>query len=73
MRWKRLVVEAGTWTGEDAFRPRGLSGTILVSPRFKQVCEQHGIKNADFKPAEQAGHDFYPGLKDPSELNLPSR
>jgi hypothetical protein len=73
IRWKRLVLESGTWTGEDAFRPRGLSGTIMVTERFKHACEEHQIKNAIFTPAEAAGHDFYPGLTDPSELNRFSR
>ena len=73
MRWKRLVLEEGTWTGEDAFRPRGLSGTTMVSQRFKDVCEQHDIKNAVFIPADESSCDFYPGLKNPSELDRPSR
>ncbi len=59
-RWKRLALEPGTWTGEDAFRPWG-SNRIMVSERFKDACERHGIKNAEFTPAEQAGHDFYLG------------
>ena len=69
IRWKRLVIEEGTWTGEDAFRPRGLSGAIVVSERFKNICQEHQIKNAIFTPAETSGRDFYPGLKDPSDLN----
>ncbi len=69
MRWRRIVVEEGTWTGEDAFRLRGLGGTVMVTQRFKDACEQNGITNAYFTPAEEAGHDFYPGLKDPSELD----
>lgn len=68
MRWKRLVLEDGTWTGEDAFRPRGLSGTIMVSQQFKDACEEHGISHASFIPAEEAGRDYYPGMKDLSEL-----
>ncbi len=59
-RWKRLVLEPGTWTGEDAFRPWG-SNRIMVSRRFKDACERHLIKNAVFTSAEEAGHDFYPG------------
>jgi len=62
-RWKRLVLEQGTWTGEDVFAPRGLS-CIMVTQRFKDACEQNGITNAVFIPAESAGHDFYPGEKD---------
>lgn len=73
MRWKRLTLDEGTWTGEDAFRPRGLAGEIMVSQRFKDVCEQHDIRNAAFTPAEESSCDFYPGLKDPSELDRPSR
>jgi hypothetical protein len=57
--WKRLLLEPGTWTGEDVFRPKGLGGTIMVTERFKVACEQHGITNAVFTPAEDAGHDFY--------------
>jgi Immunity protein family (Imm11) len=68
MRWQRLALESNTWQGEDIFRPRGLSGQIMVSQRFKDTCEQNGITNAIFTPAELAGHDFYPGMKDPSEL-----
>ncbi len=60
VRWKRLIVKDGTWTGEDIFRPRGMSGTSMVSQRFKDACELHGIKNAVFEPAETSGHDFYP-------------
>jgi hypothetical protein len=73
IRWKRLIIEEGTWNGDDIFRPRGFSGEIMVSQRFKDVCDESGIKNAVFTPAETAGHDFYPGMKDPSELNLPPR
>jgi hypothetical protein len=69
MRWKRLILEQETWTGEDAFRPRGMSGEIMVSERFKYACEQNGITNAFFMPAELSGHDFYPGASDPSELD----
>jgi hypothetical protein len=60
IRWQRLIVEEGTWSGEDAFRPRGLSGTVMVSQRFKDACEQNGITNAFFTLAEIAGHDFEP-------------
>jgi hypothetical protein len=60
LRWRRLVIEPGTWTGEDVFRPRGMSSQILVSQRFKEICDANGITNAIFTPAEEAGHDFYP-------------
>jgi hypothetical protein len=69
IRWRRLVVDESTWHGQDAFRPRGMSGTTIVSARFHHVCQEHHITNAQFTPAELAGHDFYPGLKDASELD----
>jgi hypothetical protein len=62
-RWKRLVLEEGTWQGEDIFRPRKFSGEIMVSQRFMEACQRHGITNAYFTPAEESGHDFYPGEK----------
>lgn len=63
IRWQCLIVEDGTWSGEDAFRPRGLSSRIIVTQRFKDACEQNGITNAVFTPAELAGHDFEPWNK----------
>ena len=57
--WKRLLLEAATWTREDAFRPRGFGGTIMVTQRFKDACERHDITNAIFTTAEESGHDFY--------------
>ena len=63
IRWQRLVLEEGTWSGEDAFRPRGRSAAVMVSQRFKDACEQNGITNAFFTPAELAGHDFEPWNK----------
>ena len=71
IRWQRIVIEKGTWTGDDIFISRGLSATIVVSQRFKDVCESNDVKNAIFVPAELYGHDFYPGMKDPSELESP--
>jgi hypothetical protein len=69
IRWQRVVIEKGTWTGEDIFVPRGLSGTWVVSARFKSLCDEYQIKNAQFIPAEEYAYDFYPGMKDPSELD----
>lgn len=59
-RRTRLVLEKGTWSGEDIFCPRGATGRILTTDRFKNACEQHGITNAEFIPAACAGVDFYP-------------
>jgi hypothetical protein len=59
-RWSRIVIEPGTWDGKDVFRPRGLSGTILVTERFRDMYIGHGFRNGVFIPAEEFGHDFYP-------------
>lgn len=73
VRWQRIVIEQETWTGDDIFIARGLSGTFIVSKKFKDVCESNDVTNAIFVPAESYGHDFYPGMKDPSELESPPR
>jgi hypothetical protein len=46
-----LVLEPGTWQGEDVFRPRGEQGSILVSERFAQFARRHGLKNMKLTPA----------------------
>lgn len=58
-RWKRIIIETGTWSGEDIFHARGLRSVVLVSARFKEVCQANSVKNAMFVPAEEYGHDFY--------------
>ena len=63
-RWKAVILEPGTWSGEDIFLARG-AGDFLVTPRFKSFCEAKAIKNAFFVPAEQSGHDFNPWEKSP--------
>ena len=63
VRWKCLKLKEGTWTGEDAFRPRGKPRQIMVSQRFKDACGLYGIKNAVFVPAEISGYDFYKGME----------
>ncbi|MGQ9855056.1 MAG: imm11 family protein [Candidatus Oleimicrobiaceae bacterium] len=59
-RWKRLVIETATWTGEDIFYARGVPGTIFVSERFKDVCETTGVRNAAFIPAEEQSREWCP-------------
>jgi len=62
-RWQRIILEPGTWSGEDIFVARGLAGTYLVSERFKVLCEENGITNVVLIPAEEYAHDFYPWEK----------
>jgi len=56
-----FVLEPGTWQGEDIFRPRGLPGDIVVSERFKDFVERHGLTNMVLTPTE-----YY--VWDPSNL-----
>lgn len=58
--WKGIVIKEETWAGEDIFYPRGGGGQIIVSERFKQICERHAVKNACFVPAEEYSWDYYP-------------
>ncbi len=67
LRNRRTIIEAGTWSGEDIFIPRG-SGDFLVTLHFKEFCENNDIKNAVFVPAESFGHDYYPS---PAKLLKP--
>ena len=62
-RWKRIIIDQSTWTGEDIFIARGLPGEICVSERFKDFCEINNMKNTLFVAAETYGHDFYPWEK----------
>jgi hypothetical protein len=62
-RWNRVIIDQATWNGEDVFVARGLPGTVIVSRRFKEWCEDHAIKNAVFIPAEEYAYDFYPWEK----------
>lgn len=46
-------LEPGTWQGEDVFRARGLPGIIIVSERFAQFVQRHGLTNMKLIPAEE--------------------
>jgi hypothetical protein len=65
MRLRRLVLEAGTWSGEDVFIARGLPGTIITSERFKQFCDRHAFSNCVLIEAEHYHFDFFPGERAP--------
>jgi hypothetical protein len=56
-----FVLEPGTWAGEDVFRPRGMQGRVVVSERFKDFVERHGLTNMVLTPTEQF-------VRDPSNL-----
>ncbi len=48
-----FVLAAGTWQGEDIFRPRGCQGRILVSERFAEFVKRHGFTNMKLSPTEE--------------------
>ncbi|QRK13112.1 hypothetical protein JQX13_25660 [Archangium violaceum] len=48
-----FILEPGTWGGEDIFRPRGMQGVIVVSERFKDFINRHGLTNMVLTPTEQ--------------------
>lgn len=59
-----LVLEAGTWKGEDIFRPRGLQGTLVVSERFERFLAKHGFTNMRLTPTEE--YLWNPLARDPA-------
>lgn len=59
-RMRRLVLEPGTWSGEDVFIARGLPGTIITSERFKQFCDREEFTNCVLIEAEHYHFDFFP-------------
>ena len=61
-----FVLEPGTWGGEDIFRPRGMQGKVVVSGRFKDFVERHGLTNMVLTPTEQFVRD--PGKLGPAPL-----
>lgn len=56
----KVIIRAGTWSGEDVFYARGLPGTILVSERFKRLCDEGGLANCLLVAAEEFSFDHYP-------------
>jgi len=61
----RIIVEEGTWSGEDVFRARGLPGTILTSERFQAFFERYSLNNGVLTDAADYSIDFYPWEKNP--------
>jgi hypothetical protein len=59
-RWARIVLEEGSWSGEDVFFARGLCGQIITSERFKEFFDRNRINNGIVISAAKYSHDFYP-------------
>ena len=60
-----FTLEPGTWQGEDIFRPRGLSGRLVVSERFARFVANQGFTNMRLTPTEEL-------VWDPLELGPPA-
>jgi hypothetical protein len=67
MRLRRLVLEPGTWSGEDVFVARGLEGTIITSERFKEFCDREAFTNCVLIEAAHFHFDHFPGLAAPTD------
>lgn len=48
-----FTLEAGSWQGEDVFRPRGLQADIVVSDRFADFVRRHEFTNMRLIPTEE--------------------
>lgn len=70
-RWKRIVIEPGTWSGEDIFIPRGLS-EFMTTERFAEFCRSYRIANARLIPADQYCIDMEPWKNDEKAQELMS-
>ncbi|HLL54873.1 MAG TPA: hypothetical protein VK447_15065, partial [Myxococcaceae bacterium] len=64
-----LALDAGTWNGEDVFRPRGLPGRLLVTEHFVRFAERHAMSHMTFAPIEKYVYDpggrIYPHSANP--------
>lgn len=69
-----LVLEEGTWKGEDVFRPRGMWGVIIVSERFMRFAEKQAMSHLTLVPMEKYVWDpfglYYPR---PMQLDPPNK
>ena len=57
-RTSRIVLEKGTWSGEDVFYPRGIS-SIITSERYRDFHIANKVNNGLLIPAEVYSFDFY--------------
>jgi len=66
-RLRRIVLQTDTRPSEDVFFARGLPGTVLVSERFRDLCEANGLANCELVAAEEFTIDYYPQEKSAGE------
>ncbi|MBK8267820.1 MAG: hypothetical protein IPK83_05760 [Planctomycetes bacterium] len=50
--YDRIIVEPDSWTGEDIFIAKGLTGTIICSQRFYDVVARYELQNVPLLEAE---------------------
>jgi hypothetical protein len=48
-----FAIDEKSWTGEDIFYTRHLSGCIIATERFRKVVEDYDLKNARLIPVEE--------------------
>ena len=68
-RWKRVILEPGSWCGEDIFIPRGLN-EVMVSSLFKDVCDANMLKTPPLVDAKAYHFDGYPWERKDWDLRL---
>jgi hypothetical protein len=53
----RVVIEEGSWNGNDIFKPRNAPVPFAVSERFKKIIENYHLNNIWLIPAEKFAYD----------------
>jgi hypothetical protein len=53
----RVIIEEGSWKGQDIFKPRAAPVNFMVSERFKRVVEEYALSNLWMIPSEKFAYD----------------
>ncbi len=48
-----FTIEPASWNGEDMFRPWGMTGTLVVTDRVRQLRDDYDLKNVELTPVEE--------------------
>lgn len=54
-----FVLESGSWSCEDVFFARGLTGVVIVSSRFRDFVHRQALTNVRLTPTESYEWDPY--------------
>ncbi len=60
LRFKRVAIVPGSWTGEDIFIARGLPGVVITSGRFADFCRANTFNNVLLVEASKYAIDWEP-------------